>query len=478
MQKRKLFVPILLLAVILTGCKRNPSESTPSVTPESSIVDVTSTPTTSTSPETSTPPSQEGPIVLEGVEETEGDYIGYYKTTAWPAGSIKSYLDFYEKEPVVPALTVTEVYTLLVEDDPQFDPYLQLVLPGSDRVTEYLGILETANYVIEEDAEMVGYFYATDETNNVLVETFYNSEQNFQYIFISAVFYEPGVEDAITIEGTPVTEGLFVGNNLVNVWPETTINAFINYFLETDTVPPLTVNGDLYLSLVTDNPGYDPYLMLMLVGDDRTAEYITILQAAGYSIGQDTEFPDYKVATNATNNITVEFYFDPAVDEVPAIFYVFISVATLEIPGPNQPTNPETAVYFDFTIENQMTESSVNKAVWDSAGSTFMIEKGTSTVNVGNQNPTPYFSNPLRIYAGQVVTIVSSLGATIEQVEFVVDLEVHPSSEEALLNSAPASITTAIAGNTIIFISSASSDTITFTASAQFRLYGLTIYTI
>lgn len=92
----------------------------------------------------------------------------------WPSDEIIAFFADYNNETAVPSLVVEgETRYALVTDSVYYDPYMLIVLPGDSRVDEYVGILETAGYLIEEDEEQAGYYYATEADEMVLVEVAY-----------------------------------------------------------------------------------------------------------------------------------------------------------------------------------------------------------------------------------------------------------------------------------------------------------------
>ncbi|NCA97185.1 MAG: hypothetical protein EOM77_03280 [Bacteroidia bacterium] len=92
----------------------------------------------------------------------------------WPSAEIVSFFADYDNDTVVPGLVVEgETRYALVTDSAFYDPYMLIVLPGDSRVDEYVDILEAADYLIEEDEEQAGYYYATEANEMVLVEVAY-----------------------------------------------------------------------------------------------------------------------------------------------------------------------------------------------------------------------------------------------------------------------------------------------------------------
>lgn len=123
-------------------------------------------------------------------------------------------------------------------------------------------------------------------------------------------------------------------------------------------------------------------------------------------------------------------------------------------------------------------ERNAEKTTWGLEGLKMEVTKNTSTVNVGNLIPSQpdkhFFSNPLRVYAGQKVTFTAA--EQIEQIHFEFD-KAHTSTLDSLIASVPAGVSYAVEDN--IFVIAANSNTLefSFVAAAQFRVFGVTVYT-
>ena len=65
----------------------------------------------------------------------------------------------------------------------------------------------------------------------------------------------------------------------------------------------------------------------------------------------------------------------------------------------------------------------------------FKVEKGSSSINVGNFT---YYSNPLRIYTGQTITISVNEGYDVSSVEF--DINKNPFNLDVSWSGATISI--------------------------------------
>ncbi len=122
-------------------------------------------------------------------------------------------------------------------------------------------------------------------------------------------------------------------------------------------------------------------------------------------------------------------------------------------------------------------ERNSKKTTWQNGDLKMEVAKNTSTVNVGNLIPSQpdkhYFSNPLRIYAGQLVTLTTSIN--IDQVHFEFDPS-YTNSLENIKQSVPAGATYQVKGGVVVIQPNGDTNTFTLEAALQFRLFSITVY--
>lgn len=117
------------------------------------------------------------------------------------------------------------------------------------------------------------------------------------------------------------------------------------------------------------------------------------------------------------------------------------------------------------------------KTTWQNGDLKMEVTKNTSTVNVGNLIPSQpdkhFFSNPLRVYAGQLVTLTTSI--KIDQVHFEFDPS-NTSSLDNLKQSVPEGASYQVKDNIFIIQPGVEATTFVLEAALQFRIFSVTVY--
>lgn len=116
-----------------------------------------------------------------------------------------------------------------------------------------------------------------------------------------------------------------------------------------------------------------------------------------------------------------------------------------------------------ITFENEscLKTKTDTLAIWECEAGTFKVEKGSSSINVGNST---FYSNPLRIYAGQTITISVNEGYDVSSIEF--DINKNASNLDVSWSGA----TISIDGNKATLTFDENSSTASATVKEQVRL--------
>jgi|GEM_PF-5519416 len=151
-------------------------------------------------------------------------------------------------------------------------------------------------------------------------------------------------------------------------------------------------------------------------------DYAVACGKAGFIVeeGEDEYGKLYSIA-DPDNLVDIEAYADEDEDGPYFCIDVYPMVAfTPELDGS----------VISFADEQMLTTKDGKKSIWTGEGFTFTVEKGQSTLEVGNKN---YFSNPLRLYDKQMI-IVESL-EPMDTINFLVNTEAAKSTVEKLTGS-------------------------------------------
>ena len=215
--------------------------------------------------------------------------------------------------------------------------------------------------------------------------------EDYSYDYLSLTLGEDKDGFALDIYGTYLTSS--------TQWPEEDILAYAEYTGLTEGFPALE-GADAYVHYIQSYYGLFYVSVVECYGTslDITAylNYLEVLENNGYTYDDEVEAYD-----NGT--VCVEAYFEEGLITLYAYGYEEEPAwgENWVIPTPGEGV-------FDYSTEDQITTKGNQKSVWTSGNSTFTVEQGESTVYVGNTSPSKsFFSNPLRLYTLQVVTLSS-----------------------------------------------------------------------
>lgn len=432
---KKYLIPVLLLTLGLASCKQTPSESS----------------------KTTNESSEQNTVVNK-----------------WPAEKIAEYLSDYDISLTVPGLVLeSEPEVYYIDNDPDFDPYLAIYAYGDDRAEEYADILETANYEIDEFEDEDGpYYNAYDEEGYVLVQFYFTpadeEDDACMEFYISALVEDDDDNDS---------DGGYEEKEVFG-WPEKEIADFLEiYNLSSIVVPSVSLDSEFVISYIVDDPEYGTYLEIYIPYDDIGEQYIALLEAANYLVQED----EYGVfAYDESYHLMVEVYFTPEDDDYFGETLIYLTVL-LEGGDVDEPVNPENGAVFNFATDSQITGGkNKNKTTWTANGTTMVIEKHDSTVDVGNENdskPLGFWSDPLRIYKGQKVTFTAPSGLKITQVvlKTVSDTAKGINSSEVFMNSAPSNAKVSVSGDIVTYTFATPVSSFSLVMVLQGRLSSATI---
>ncbi len=458
MKKTKLILPLLLFALTLGGCKNDGKPTVSSSVGE----DVTSTSTGEIT-------TSEGSEVATSIDM---EAQGYNKSEGWPKEVIDTYLSGREIVERLPDFSTTkETYYAQYEDIFVFQQEIVEVAifdTTMETTTALHDVLVAAGWSNSSNLEEKYIQFFNFEQSIAVMGGIYAGDETFPAM---TMFYVAGFVKTEPLEGFTTHEG----------WPTEVINDYLTSFGVTDViVPALEVSGETHSLLVEDDPYFDPYIALIVPGANRVEEYKGILAAGGFTWEADEYDPDYFYALNATENVMVEFFFGEKEGDYPAGMYIFISALGSQSGGGEvaDPSNPDSAIVINLRDESNMVgERNGKKTTWQNGDLKMEVTKNTSTVNVGNLDPSQpdkhYYSNPLRVYAGQLVTFTAA--ASIEQVHLEFDAS-YTNSLENIKQSVPAGATYQVKGGVVVIQPNGDTNTFTLEAALQFRLFSITVY--
>ncbi len=266
-----------------------------------------------------------------------------------------------------------------------------------------------------------------------------------------------------------------------NDWPSAAIDEYLLSHNVEEKVPALPNVTRSYVELTLDDPNFEHYLTVFIPGTNQAEDYTAILQAVNYQVVYYEE-DDYYIGLNSETTIQIDYFYVTGDADYPDGMFIFIEA--LATNGGGTIVIPEgIPSVIDFATEDQITKRDALQSIWTTeSGVTMTIDKGASTVNVGNlttQNEVGYFTNPLRIYAGQVVTFTVPAEVQINAVL----LETAGAWEKgdsvlAVTNSAPETVDFIAEGDNVLFTLFSPSNTLTFSLAAQARFNKITVFVI
>ena len=218
---------------------------------------------------------------------------------------------------------------------------------------------------------------------------------------------EPSVGPSI------VEEVEFMTTN-VGGWNEDALNAIVSvigvtipYFSGFDSL-------EVYVSAWPEDDVYYAGFEIGYESEDdiiSDSNYLSLLEQDGFQyVDLGDEVTGYGKLVNSNDLILVDAYFyeyDPDFPDWPSTNIItgsfYSDIIEAEESSDIGPVNPQEGSVISFADDSFMlSAANANQTVWGVGNYTFTLDKGSASVDVGNAN---YFSNPLRIYQGQVGTI-------------------------------------------------------------------------
>ncbi|MBQ7250412.1 MAG: hypothetical protein IJS37_03615 [Bacilli bacterium] len=279
---------------------------------------------------------------------------------------------------------------------------------------EAIGYIDTLD--VEEMAgalEELGFAVTIDETYGDIEGYAFGDDWSYAYLYIN--FEEADEGFTVDIYGAYFES--------MPDWPSAKILEDAEYTGVSEEIPAYE-GAEAYVYYIGSYFGLMYYSAVECYGDDITEQtaldYAGILEGAGFIY--DEEYYCYVKGTTY-----VEVYVQDKCMSVMAYGY------SEEEEGEwgDKWVFPEAGEgIFSFFDESLLTTKDAAESVWTAGNSTFTVSKGTSTVDVGNiGSGKEFFSNPLRTYKNQVITIQSE--TPMSYVEFYV-VEDEKSSVENL----------------------------------------------
>lgn len=252
---------------------------------------------------------------------------GYTRSEGWPKAQIDEHLVKMEVTQRLPEIEVTKEIFYSVYDEPFMFQQEIVEVAIFDTTTESVdaikGVLLGAGWTD----------YSKPEENLFQV---YNAEQTIAVL--GGVYAGDADFPAMTllyVVGFDQRDPL-AKYQKVQAWPEARINAYLATFGITDVVVPgLPFTGDGFIHLIEDDPNFDPYLSLVIPGENRVEEYKGILTAGGFPWQADEVYNEYFYAENAAGNVLVEFFFAEEEGKYPAGMYIYVSQQVTFTAGQN-----------------------------------------------------------------------------------------------------------------------------------------------
>lgn len=265
-------------------------------------------------------------------------------------------------------------------------------------------------------------------------------------------------------------------------WPTAIIADYIDSFGLDVTVPDFELSQEVKVEYLNDNEYFldFEYLRLTIENENVVINFNEVLTAAGFYIQEDGTYTAFDASWSL---LMIHYYYDE--ERNATIIDITALVDNIDHSVP--PTNPDKNAIFDFVGETQIDgDKNAEKTTWKEGESTFEVVKMEKGIGVGNPAPgKEYYSNPLRLYPGQTVTITAGGDELIEQVKF----DVQPLSDqndkdsiETLTDCAPENVTVSVFGDSITYIFETPVASFSFQISpltgVQARLYQTTLYFI
>ena len=327
----------------------------------------------------------------ESSELSSSEESSSSKTTATSTSPATEWTD--EEKEIITGVLGVEIPTFGISEyefdssveEEYFEAYGLAGETDISKISSALSQLGFATVLYEEGNGLEGSKYAED----------------YSYAYIAIEFDDSEGETTVDIYGAYF--------HSTPEWPAEEIAAAAELTGLTDGIPAFE-GATAYVHYVGSYWGLIYYSTIECYGVSReeSETYVDTLTAAGYVY--DAEYESYVLGG-------IEIYFEYS----EGVFYITAYNLGEEeeesTPGEDWGdiwVAPETGSgVFNFEDETQITKKDAEQSIWTAEGVTFTVDKGESTVSVGNPTPEKsFYSNPLRLYTNQVVTVSSEKAFT------------------------------------------------------------------
>lgn len=221
-------------------------------------------------------------------------------------------------------------------------------------------------------------------------------EEDYSYAYVSVELYDSEDETTVDIYGAWFQSS--------KEWPAEEIAAYADYTGLVNGIPAFE-GAKAYVHYVSSF--YDLFYYSVVecygVASEQAETYGDTLLGAGYVY--DADYGSYTLG-----GCEISVLYEEGVLYISA--YDLGEEEEESTPGEDWGQGwvaPEAGSgVFNFEDEAQITKKDPIQSIWTAGEVTFTVDKGESTVSVGNPTPEKsFYSNPLRLYTDQVVTIES-----------------------------------------------------------------------
>lgn len=405
--------------------------------------------------------------------------LGYTKVTSWPTSLISSFLSEYGVSESVP--TLSSKTPLFYDEYYGEGEYIFEIAILDDTTASLINIknvLTAAGWSIYDDAISTDGYISMDSP----LEQFYvDAEIYGDEVYPEATYIYICVPDTDGSGGGDVED---VEYESTTGWPVSFVNAYLSSSNLDIVVPNLTVTGEVLYATFIDDFYFNlklEYISLFIPDANVLDAYEALLTAAGYDVQESTEYEDNYEAYDSSYSLFIDLYYVD--DEVTGTFINIVAFGEADGGGEGEvvpPTNPDKNAIFNFVNENQITSGKdTDKTTWTAASSTLVVEKKDSNHKPGNGT---FFADPLRLYAGQNITITAGGSNLIEQIKFDINLEKDGGKDSIgqLIAHLGSKATYFTSGSSVTFVFASPVASVSFQISLvdspQIRLAGMTLY--
>lgn len=352
------------------------------------------------------------------------------KPVAWPSEDIISLLGVD-----VPSIPEYEEYYL----DKSYLSSYNVLLISVDGASEstlaaYRSELEGKNYVVT---------YVPSDTSSGIDTGNYYEATNSEYPQVGLIYYLDDSTAMMTIQLSL--------NPIAASWPSELLT---EYFGSEVTIPSYTGIDSYY----TTEEYWSEYNCITIYFDPSeygatVQAYEEILKASGFV---ETTLEGDKIWTDVNKIVSVDVYIDTN---------GYFTIDIYKYLGEDEPIVIEDNELV-FLDESLLTIKDGQESVWENGEYKLVVKKGTSAQNVGNNE---FFSNPLRLYSGQIATLTWG-SKTVSSINIEVTLDNKSKMENAAVTGGEVTIS----GNILTITPNTGVSEITLTMSGQFRITKIT----